>query len=107
MFEFLCLPGCFRLRRHRTSQQHQSPASQVTSTSHGTLSETYDKSGNRITIEDPDHNITTYLYDNLYRLKQETNQLSQSRNYTYDANGNNLSITDRNGRVRKFAYDKL
>src|SRR5881394_951795 len=50
----------------------------------------YDKAGNRTSVEDPDHNITTYLYDNLYRLKQETNQLSQSRNYTYDANGNNL-----------------
>src|SRR5207253_673279 len=49
---------------------------------------TYDDNGNRTSLTDPDGNKTTWFYDNLNRVKQEENQLDESRYYVYDAASN-------------------
>jgi YD repeat-containing protein len=58
-------------------------------------------------LEDPDGNTTTYVYDGLNHVKSDTNQLNYTRSYVYDLDGNLLQETDRDGRVRNFTYDHL
>src|SRR5262249_48557887 len=54
-----------------------------------------------------DGNTTTWTYDNLNRIIQETNELDDSRYFSYDAAGNLTGKTDRLGRVTEYVYDPL
>ena len=67
----------------------------------------YDAAGNRVKLTDPVSNVTTWTYDDLDRVTQSTNALSDSRSYDYDAAGQLTERTDRNGRVIEFDYDDL
>ncbi len=65
----------------------------------------YDKTGNMISREDRNGNITTYSYDGLNRLIAETDPHQKSAELTYDGNGNVVQQTDKNGNVTMFNYD--
>jgi RHS repeat-associated protein len=63
-----------------------------------------DLAGNRTRLEEADGSITTWAYDDAYRLNHETRVGSGSipgsswtRNYEYDAVGNRLTMTDGTG----------
>ncbi|MBE9136916.1 hypothetical protein IQ254_06825 [Nodosilinea sp. LEGE 07088] len=62
---------------------------------------------NLLSVTDPLNNQTTYAYDGLNRLTQDTNALGFSRTYGYDAMDNLTRTSDRNGRSRQFTYDNL
>ena len=66
---------------------------------------TYDLNGNRLTILDGNGHITTFAYDELNRLVQETDPLGYAWTYTYDALGNRTSLTDANLMVAQYTYD--
>src|SRR5262249_32501295 len=68
---------------------------------------TYDVAGNLKTLQDADNNTTTWDYDNLDRVKVETNSLNKKRHYSYDANGNLTQYIDRNSRTTNYTYDHL
>jgi RHS repeat-associated protein len=72
-----------------------------------TTSYTYDAVGNRLTLTDPVSNTTTWVYDPLNRVIEETNQLDDSRYFEYDDVGNLRFLTDRIGRVTEYTYDNL
>ena len=42
----------------------------------------------RITLTDPVNNTTTWVYDNLNRVIEETNELTDTRYFEYDAASN-------------------
>ena len=73
---------------------------------------TYDAAGNLLSEKDAFDNGTSYLYDDLGRLKTaiETGSggaaLSET-GYTYDTAGNLLSVTDPVGNVTSWIYDDL
>jgi len=50
---------------------------------------------------------TTYQYDQLYRLTNETDPNSAETLYTYDLQGNLLSLSDPVGNVTSYTYDDL
>lgn len=64
----------------------------------------YDANGNLVRILDPLGHGTTFVYDALNRLVQETNPLTSVWQYTYDAVGNLLTRQDANGALTRYAY---
>jgi len=78
------------------------------------FSYTYDLMGNVLTtdevIDATSKNTTTYVYDNLYRLKTETDDNSDTTSYTYDLANNLLTVTDpanSGSNVTTYDYDDL
>ena len=49
--------------------------------------------GNLLTLTDPVENTTTWTYDNLGRVIEETNELDDAREFEYDAAGSSLAPT--------------
>jgi RHS repeat-associated protein len=58
-------------------------------------------------LTDANGNATTYNYDNLGRLLNETDPIGNIASYSYDANGNLTAKTDANGNTIKYGYDSL
>ena len=52
---------------------------------------TYDKAGNRLSMTEANGSWAKYVYDNLYRLLNESYSTGRSIGYTYDADGNRLT----------------
>ena len=73
----------------------------------GTLSMTYDASGNLLTSTDANNTVTTYAYDKLSRLISITDALGNITRYEYDAAGNIAKIINPKKRERLFSYDAL
>lgn len=48
----------------------------------------YDDAGNLTSLTDPELNTTTWTFDGLNRLIEETNELNDTRYFSYDANSN-------------------
>ena len=66
-----------------------------------------DKNGNRISLEDPNENVTTFGYDGLNRLISVTNPDATYRTITYDGAGNKITETDENRNEMDYTYDLL
>jgi len=64
----------------------------------------YDRAGNRTQMTEAGGGVTTYGYDDLYRLTHVTYPDSNSQDYAYDAVGNRLTLTDTTG-ATGYAYD--
>jgi YD repeat-containing protein len=79
----------------------------ITDPRSGVTTFTYDTVGNLTNLRDGLSNDTSWTYDGLNRVTQETNELNESRYFVYDAAGNLLRQTDRNERVTRYAYDSL
>ncbi|MDA1052746.1 MAG: dockerin type I domain-containing protein [Planctomycetota bacterium] len=70
----------------------------------------YDLVGNMKTLTDPNDNVTTWMYDDLDRVMDESiviNSVTLQRAYKYDAVGNEREMRDRLGRVTTYGYDAL
>lgn len=68
----------------------------------------YDVFGNLVHVINAESiTVSTRLYDDLNRLKQETDALNHSSYYEYDALGNTVVVTDANGAVTNYFYDGL
>jgi YD repeat-containing protein len=52
------------------------------------------KPNNRTKLIDANGNVTTYAYDDLYRITRMTDPLGATTRYAYDENNNVLSTTD-------------
>jgi RHS repeat-associated protein len=65
---------------------------------------TYDKVGNRLTMTDGT-GLTTYVYDDLYRLESVTDGSGQAVGYTYYPAGNRHTMTYPSGQVITYTYD--
>jgi len=63
-----------------------------------------DKVGNRLQVISSKGNITSYGYDDLYRLISWANPSGHGTNYTYDGVGNRLSVAAPNG-TTSYTYD--
>jgi len=70
-----------------------------------TTTYSYDKTGNRTSVEDANNHATSYVYDGQGRLVSVTAPDSGVTAYTYDANGNVLTRTDANNHVTTYTYD--
>ncbi len=69
-----------------------------------TLAYTYDLSGNRLTMTDPQGGVTTYAYDALNRLTTLTSPAGATT-FGYDALGRRTSLTRPNGVQTTATYD--
>jgi RHS repeat-associated protein len=67
----------------------------------------YDNRNRKASMTDPNGNVTTYRYDALDRLIEETDPENKKTSYTYDSHGNVLSITDGSGVRTSYEYDAL
>lgn len=67
----------------------------------------YDSNGNLIEFEDANGHKTTYAYDAINRLTNETGARGNYTTYTYDNHGNLLSKTNRRGYTTSYEYDEL
>ena len=67
----------------------------------------YDAVGNMTSLTDPVGNVTSWVYDALNRMIEETNELADTRYFDYDLVGNLVEKTDRNGLVTEYTYDNL
>jgi len=65
----------------------------------------YDRQGNLISVTDPNGNVTSYVFDDLGQMVQQTSPVTGVTTYIYDAAGNVLSITDANGVTTVRTYD--
>ncbi|GAF84076.1 unnamed protein product, partial [marine sediment metagenome] len=70
-----------------------------------TISYTYDASGNRKTMTDPDGGITTYEYDQVNRLLSITDPSSNVTTYEYDNAGRRTKLTNQNSVNTTYTYD--
>lgn len=66
---------------------------------------TYDKAGNQTAVKDAIDHTTSYAYDVLNRLTQETNPVGDVVQYFYDAAGQQVRVIDGNGVVTLYSYD--
>ncbi|MFO0700398.1 MAG: hypothetical protein U0236_14350 [Nitrospira sp.] len=57
--------------------------------------------------QDAKTQTTTYLYDEMDRLKTRKDTLDRAESYLYDKAGNLSQFTDRKGQVSTFGYDAL
>jgi YD repeat-containing protein len=67
---------------------------------------TYDAAGNRTAIRDANGHVTSFDYDAVNRLVQETDPLGHATHYAYDAAGNRTELMDANGFTTAFEFDK-
>ena len=73
----------------------------------------YDAYGNRVEISDANRtggrpsDPTTFAYDELGRLTDETDPLDHTTAYEYDAGGRRVGTTDANGFTTAYEYDGL
>ena len=58
-------------------------------------------------LTDAEDNTTVWLYDDMGRVVEETNELSETHYFAYNAAGNLSEETDRNDRVTEYVYDFL
>jgi RHS repeat-associated protein len=72
-----------------------------------TVSYTYDKASNRVTMTDPEGTVTTYGYDTLNRLTSLGNSWAGTFNFGYDALSRRTSLTRPNGVNTSYSYDGL
>lgn len=72
-----------------------------------TTAMTYDAVGNLRSVIDPKSLTTSYLYDALSRLTQQTSPDSGTTAYTYDDAGNRKTQTDARAITATYAYDAL
>ncbi|BBD70417.1 YD repeat protein [Nostoc commune NIES-4072] len=66
---------------------------------------TYDSLGNKLTEEDPLHNVTIYTYGANSRLLTETDALGRTTTNVYSRSGNLRSTTDALGHTTGYDYD--
>ncbi|MDP1624658.1 MAG: RHS repeat-associated core domain-containing protein [bacterium] len=66
---------------------------------------TYDLNGNKKTVKDGSGHVSSFTYDELNRLVQESDPLGNTWTYYYDAVGNQTSMVDANGATTQFSYD--
>ena len=67
----------------------------------------YDAAGNRLSILDGNQHETTFAYDALGSLSEESDALGHTWAYRYDAAGNRLEQTDANQATTSYMYDDL
>lgn len=67
---------------------------------------TYDENGNLLTITDGNGHVSSFEYDELNRLTNESDPLGNSWVYGYDAVGNRVSMYDANGWLTTYQYDE-
>ncbi len=67
----------------------------------------YNAAGEVITRTDALGHFTTFEYDGLGRLAQETDPLDRISEYTYDVNGNRVQSENAKGVATRFGYDAL
>lgn len=65
----------------------------------------YDRQGNLVSVTDPNGNVTSYLFDDLGQMVQQTSPVTGVTTYAYDAAGDLLSTTDANGATTSRTYD--
>ena len=65
----------------------------------------YNAVGNRISVKDPNGNVTIYEYDALNRVTQKIDPLENTWSYTYDLAGNRLTTTDAKNQTVQYTYD--
>ena len=68
---------------------------------------TYDPNDNRVSMMEPNGNITTYEFDVLSRRTRETNAAGDVTRFTYDGVNNVITVTTPNGNVTTNTYDAL
>ena len=68
---------------------------------------TYDAQGNRLTITEPNGNITTSGYDALNRQVRRTNAAGDLTVITYDPVSKVKTVTAPNGNITTYSYDTL
>ena len=79
---------------------------QTTFADGGTVRQTYDALGRRITARNEEGQVTNFGYDGLDRLVAVSG-LAGVMSYDYDEAGNVVAQTDAMGRVTRFRYDTL
>ena len=62
-----------------------------------TTTYTYDGVGNRVTVEDPNGNAVTTVYDSRNRVIEQIEPLGVTVSYTYDSSGNQQTVDRRPG----------
>ncbi len=76
---------------------------------------TYDRNGDRLTLERPESGVQTFAYDAARRLHKVTvtqggadgGAQNATTTYTYDKNSNLRFVDDAEGRSTEFVYDEL
>lgn len=71
------------------------------------VSQVWDASDRMIAREDPNGNVTAYVYDSLNRLTLETFDDGTTNEYVYDVHDNIVEHTDTNSTVLTMTYDGL
>ncbi|MFQ5541714.1 MAG: hypothetical protein ACE5E2_02705, partial [Candidatus Binatia bacterium] len=69
-----------------------------------TITYSYDKNGNRISMTDPQTGVTSYVYDALNRLSSLASPQG-SMTFSYDTLGRRTSLTLPNGATASYTYD--
>jgi RHS repeat-associated protein len=67
----------------------------------------YDAQDNLTSVTDPNGNVTTYVYDDFGRMRQQTSPVTGITDYDYDEAGNLLSVKDANDAKVVRTYDYL
>jgi len=65
----------------------------------------YNEVGNRVSVKDPNCNVTTYGYDALNRVTSKSDPLTNTWTYTYDLAGNRISTIDAKNQTIQYTYD--
>jgi CSLREA domain-containing protein len=65
----------------------------------------YNAVGNRVSVTDPNGNVTNYGYDALNRVTSKSDPLGNTWSYTYDLAGNRVSATDAKNQTINYTYD--
>ncbi|MEM7368692.1 MAG: RHS repeat-associated core domain-containing protein [Bacteroidota bacterium] len=76
-------------------------------TSAGSTYYHYDALSNLIGITNAEGHTTTFAYNDLNLVAQETDAMGFTTSYEYDPNGNLISKLDPNGHTTTYTYDKL